>query len=117
LESPESSPSSSASLAPVAYHDKVEVLSAWAALTEAEIGRLKSFARFRMVPVTGRLDDSDALQLLYEALVKTLDGTRPWRHGVPFTSHLFGCMRSDSNNWAEQARRHTELSDVPDSSP
>jgi len=117
LESPDSSLSSSASVTPATYHDKVEVLAAWGALSEAEIGRLMGFARYRMIPVTGRLDDSDAKELLHEALVKTLEGTRQWRHGVQFTHHLFGCMRSISHNWFEQAGRNTELSDVPAPSP
>jgi RNA polymerase sigma-70 factor (ECF subfamily) len=70
-----------------------------------------------MTPVTGRFDDSSAKELLHEALVKTLEGTRPWRRGVQFTHHLFGCMRSISHNWFEQAVRHSELSDVRSSFP
>jgi DNA-directed RNA polymerase specialized sigma24 family protein len=116
LQSPESSLPSSASLSPGTYHDRAEFLAAWEALSGAEIARLMNFARYRMAPVTGRLDDSNAKDLLHEALVKTLEGTRPWRRGLPFTHHLFGCMRSISHNWFEQAGRHTELSDVHASS-
>lgn len=70
-----------------------------------------------MVPVRGRLHYADAEDLLHEALVKTLDGTRRWRHGVTFMQHMVGCMSSIANNWFEQAGRNTELSDTQASSP
>ena len=118
MESPESSSSASTSAPAVTHHDKAEVLAAFRALSETDMGRLMGYARSRMVPVRGRLNDADAQDLFHEALVKTLDGTRRWRRGISFTQHLVGCMKSIAHNWFEQGGRNTELSnDVQASSP
>src|ERR1700740_2425901 len=94
---------------PGTHHDRIEVLAAFRALSEAEMKRLTGYARYRMVPVRGRLHDADAEDLFHEALVKTLEGTRPWRRGVPFVHHLLGCMSSITNNWFEQGERNSPL--------
>lgn len=77
MASPESPLWSQASPSSASHHDRAEVLAAWGALSEADMGRLMGFARYRMTPVTGRFDESSAKELLHEALVKTLEGTRP----------------------------------------
>src|ERR1022692_2869562 len=99
------------------HHSNAEVLAAYLALSKSDIGRLMAYARFRTFSVRGRFHHADAGDLFHEALVRTLDATRPWRKGVTFINHLVGCMRSIVNNWSEKASRFTELSDTPAPSP
>jgi DNA-directed RNA polymerase specialized sigma24 family protein len=93
---------------PAKYHDQAEVLAAFRALSAADMKRLMSSARFRMFSVRGRLPDLDAEDLLHEAMVKTLNGERRWRHGVSFMKHMTDCMRSIANNWLKRAIRFRE---------
>lgn len=110
MENLESSPSPAPSAPEAKYHEKEEVLAAFCALSPAELERLRSYARIRMIPVRHRLHDADAEDLLHEALVKTLDGkTRRWRRGVSFMHHMAACMSSIVNNWFEQAGKYQDM--------
>jgi DNA-directed RNA polymerase specialized sigma24 family protein len=105
----ESSPPLPASPEQAEYYDKAEVLAAFVALPAADLAHLMRYARLRMFPLSGRLRDADAQDLLHEALVKTLDGTRRWRRAVPLDQHLVGCMSSIANNWFEQAGKFQDI--------
>jgi len=117
LESPETLQSATSVASSGTHYDCAEALAAFQSLSRADMARLVGYARYRMFPLRGRLHDADAEDLLHEALVKTFDDTRPWRHGVGFVQHLVGCMSSIAHNWFEKAGRYTELSDVQAPTP
>lgn len=60
------------------------------ALGDADLARLRALAHLRARSLPG-LDWSD---LLNEAIVRALDGTRRWPAGVPIVAFLAGTMRS-----------------------
>jgi len=90
--------------------ERREILNAFVALSPVEMGRLKRYARVRMVSVRGRVFHADAEDLLHEALAKTLDGIRKWNRNISFFYHLWASMRSIGNNWYERSLHNEELS-------
>ena len=78
-----------------------EVDAALQALTEADYGRLWSFAKARILRIGGAADGRNHEDLLAEAVRRTLDGQRRWYQRVNIVEHLFGAMRSVSSHWAE----------------
>ncbi len=67
------------------------VSCALAALSEMDLLRLQSLARLR---ARGLPPDIGWADLLHEALVRALDGSRRWPPGVPLLVFLAGVMRS-----------------------
>lgn len=68
-----------------------DVRAALAALPEDDLLRLRAIARLRARSLPGGLSWSD---LLHEAVLRALAGTRPWPPEVPLVAFLAGVMRS-----------------------
>lgn len=47
----------------------------------------------------------DPRDLLNDACVRTLDGSRRWKRSLQGPEHLFGVMRSTQNNWLKRDKR------------
>src|ERR1700719_1304433 len=77
-----------------------DVGAALSALSEEDLLRLRAIARLRARSLPGGMSWSD---LLHEAVLRALAGTRPWPPGVPLVAFLAGVMRSLCD---EQWRRH-----------
>jgi RNA polymerase sigma factor (sigma-70 family) len=83
------------------------------ALKTDDYGRLFKFAEFTAMKFSGRVKDSNAEDLLHEAIVRVLDerNIRKWYpRKVEFLTFLRGCIRSIANEWYQHAR-DTELPD------
>jgi RNA polymerase sigma-70 factor (ECF subfamily) len=79
---------------------------ALAALSEADLARLEAVARLRARAVPG-LDWAD---LLHEAVLRALSGTRRRPPGLPLTVFLAGCMRSLCHeHWRRLSRERQVL--------
>ncbi|WP_343716233.1 hypothetical protein [Inquilinus sp.] len=75
---------------------------ALAALSEPELLRLQAIARLRCRGLPGL----EWQELLHEAVLRALDGSRPWPPGVKLVAFLAGIMRSlRSDHW----RRHRTM--------
>jgi RNA polymerase sigma-70 factor (ECF subfamily) len=76
-----------------------DIRRALAALSEPDLLRLQAIARLRCRGLPGL----DWQELLHEAVLRALDGSRPWPPRVPLVAFLAGIMRSlRSDHW----RRH-----------
>jgi DNA-directed RNA polymerase specialized sigma24 family protein len=80
------------------------VAQALAALTSADLVRLKRLAQLRARLLPGVEWD----ELLNEALLRALDGSRQWPVGVPLLAFLAGIMRSLVDARAQERRRLAE---------
>jgi RNA polymerase sigma-70 factor (ECF subfamily) len=80
------------------------IARALAALAPGDLLRLKRMAQLRARLVPG-LDWED---LLNEALLRALDGSRPWPTTVPLLAFLSGIMRSLADARANERRRAAE---------
>ncbi len=80
------------------------VARALAALTPSDLVRLKRLAQLRARLLPGLEWD----ELLNEALLRALDGSRRWPEGVPLLSFIAGIMRSLADGRAQQRRRLAE---------
>jgi DNA-directed RNA polymerase specialized sigma24 family protein len=80
------------------------VARALAALTPSDLVRLKRLAqlRARLVP------DLDWEELLNEALLRALDGSRRWPESVPLLAFIAGIMRSLVDGRIGERRRQAE---------
>jgi len=74
--------------------------AALAALSEEDLLRLRAIAKLRARSLPDGMSWSD---LLHEAVLRALTGTRPWPPGVSLLAFLAGVMRSLCD---EQWRRH-----------
>jgi DNA-directed RNA polymerase specialized sigma24 family protein len=82
------------------------VARALAALTPSDLVRLKRLAQLRARVMPGvEWDD-----LLNEALLRALDGSRQWPKEVPLLAFLAGIMRSLVDARAKERRRRVEQS-------
>ena len=77
-----------------------DVRAALATLPKEDLLRLRAIARLRARALPGGVSWSD---LLHEAVLRALSGTRPWPPGLPLVAFLAGVMRSLCD---EQWRRH-----------
>ena len=75
-----------------------------AALTLSDLVGLKRLAQLRARLLPGLEWD----ELLHEALLRALDGSRRWPEGVPLLAFLAGIMRSLVDSRAEERRRLAE---------
>jgi DNA-directed RNA polymerase specialized sigma24 family protein len=80
------------------------VARALAALTPSELLRLKRVAQLRARLIPGLEWD----ELLNEALLRALDGSRRWPEGVPLLAFIAGVMRSLVDGRAQERRRLVE---------
>src|SRR5882757_143466 len=94
-------------------HTTVDVARAIHALSDAELVRLKALARLWSRGLPGGLGWTDVLN---EAIVRVLDGSRPWPPDVPLLAFLSGVMRSICDDQWRRARREALLrvGDLPD---
>jgi RNA polymerase sigma-70 factor (ECF subfamily) len=83
------------------------------ALSEADLVRLKALARLWSRGLPAGLGWADVLN---EAIVRVLDGSRPWPPGVPLLAFLSGVMRSICDDHWRRLRREalTRRGDVAD---
>jgi RNA polymerase sigma-70 factor (ECF subfamily) len=82
-----------------------DIGAALAALSEDDLLRLRAIARLRARSLPGGISWSD---LLHEAVVRALAGTRPWPPGVPLLAFLAGVMRSlCDEQWRRRRRQDT----------
>lgn len=83
---------------------ETEVVEAIQALTTAQLAKLEGYGRYRVFSVgLGAARGRTARDLLGDAMIATLDGTRSWRKGtVDFSTHLIGAMRSIASHWNEE---------------
>jgi len=82
-----------------------------AALSDDDLLRLRALARLRARGLPGGVAWSD---LLHEAVLRALEGTRRWPPGVPLLAFLAGIMRSLCDEQWRRRRRETPLSQPDD---
>jgi len=87
-------------------HTTAEVARAIHALSDAQLVRLRALARLWSRGLPGGLGWADVLN---EAIVRVLDGSRPWPPGVPLLAFLSGVMRSICDDQWRRARREALL--------
>ena len=80
------------------------VARALATLTPSDLVRLKRLAQLRARLLPGAEWD----ELLNEALLRALDGSRRWPEGVPLLTFIAGIMRSLVDGRVDQRRRLVE---------
>jgi RNA polymerase sigma-70 factor (ECF subfamily) len=83
-------------------HTTVDAARAIHALSDTELVRLKALARLWSRGLPGGLGWAD---ILNEAIVRVLDGSRPWPPQVPLLAFLSGVMRSICDDQWRKARR------------
>src|SRR5947207_12373875 len=83
-------------------HTTANVARAIHALSETDLVRLKALARLWSRGLPGGLGWAD---ILNEAIVRVLDGSRPWPPRVPLLAFLSGVMRSICDDQWRKARR------------
>ena len=87
-----------------------DVGAALTALSEDDLLRLRAIARLRARSLPDGMTWSD---LLHEAVLRVLAGTRPWPPGVPLLAFLAGVMRSLCDELWRRHRRQDHLP-IPD---
>jgi DNA-directed RNA polymerase specialized sigma24 family protein len=80
------------------------IARALAALTASDLVRLKRLAQLR----ARLLPDLEWEELLNEAVLRALEGSRRWPEGVPLLAFLAGIMRSLVDSRAAERRRLAE---------
>jgi len=83
-----------------------DAASAIDALSETDLVRLKALAQVWSRGLPGGLGWAD---VLHEAIVRVLDGSRVWPHGVPILAFLSGVMRSICDDYWRQVRHEQRL--------
>jgi RNA polymerase sigma-70 factor (ECF subfamily) len=76
------------------------------ALSETDLVRLKALARLWSRGLPGGLGWAD---VLHEAILRVLDGSRAWPHGVPMLAFLSGVMRSICDDYWRRVRYEQRL--------
>lgn len=89
--------------APEGVASGTEIERAIAELTPADLERLRSFARNRIKRIGRKAAGRDYEDLLQEAVISFLKGSRRWKLGgnISFVRVLIGAVRSISSNWAK----------------
>jgi DNA-directed RNA polymerase specialized sigma24 family protein len=88
-----------------------DVGAALKALSDDDLLRLRVLARHRARGLPGGVAWSD---LLHEAVVRALEGTRRWPPGVPLLAFLAGIMRSLGDEQWRRRRREGTLPQLED---
>lgn len=89
-----------------------DVRAALAALPNDDLLRLRAIARLRARALPGGVSWSD---LLHEAVLRALSGTRPWPPGVPLVAFLAGVMPSLCAEQWRRRRLQDSFPPLPDS--
>ena len=89
-------------IAVTADHTAADVARAIQALSDADLVRLKALARLWSRGLPAGLGWADVLN---EAILRALEGTRSWPPGVPLVAFLSGVMRSICDDQWRQLRR------------
>jgi DNA-directed RNA polymerase specialized sigma24 family protein len=87
-------------------HTAVDIARAIHSLSDAELVRLKALARLWARGLPACIGWAD---VLHEAIVRALDGSRKWPTGVPILAFLSGIMRSICDDHWRRARRELEV--------
>jgi len=97
----------------VAVEPTVDAARALHALSNADLVRLKALARLWSRGLPAGLGWADVLN---EAVLRVLEGSRPWPPGVPLLAFLSGVMRSICDDHWRRLRREalTRRGDVAD---
>lgn len=83
-----------------------EVQEAFVKLRAEELHYIECLAKNFARHLQSKSNPNVHLELLYEAFLKTLEGSRPWRASdSDFITHLINTMRSISSNWFKQQTR------------
>lgn len=90
-------------------HTAGDVARALQALSDADLVRLKALARLWSRGMPGGFGWTD---ILNEAIVRVLDGSRPWPPDVPLLAFLSGVMRSICDDLWRRARREPLVDDL-----
>jgi DNA-directed RNA polymerase specialized sigma24 family protein len=85
---------------------RTDAASAVEALSETDLVRLKALARLWSRGLPGGIGWAD---VLHEAIVRVLDGSRPWPPGVPILAFLSGVMRSICHDYWRRVRHEQRL--------
>jgi DNA-directed RNA polymerase specialized sigma24 family protein len=88
-----------------------DVGAALEAMSEDDLLRLRALARLRARGLPGGVAWSD---LLHEAVLRALEGTRRWPPGVPLLAFLAGIMRSLCDEQWRRRRRESWLPGLED---
>ena len=91
-----------------------DVGAALHALSDDDLLRLRALARLRARGLPGGVAWSD---LLHEAVLRALEGTRRWPPGVPLLAFLAGIMRSLCDEQWRRRRRESPLPQPGDTAP
>lgn len=91
-----------------------DVGAALEALSDNDLLRLRALAQLRARGLPSGVAWSD---LLHEAVVRALDGTRRWPPGVPLLAFLAGIMRSLCKEHWHRRRRENALLQAGDTTP
>ena len=83
-----------------------DAASAIQALSETDLVRLKALAQLWSRGLPGGLGWAD---VLHEAIVRVLDGSRVWPPGVPILGFLSGVMRSICDDYWRRVRHEQRL--------
>jgi DNA-directed RNA polymerase specialized sigma24 family protein len=81
-------------------------------LSEADLLRLQIHARFLIFGLGQKAEGEGWQDLIQEAVLRTIEGTRRWPSHIEFRHFLMGTMRSIANSWLKR-RAHVSLSLVP----
>jgi RNA polymerase sigma-70 factor (ECF subfamily) len=98
-----------AGIAVTVDHTTVDVARAIRTLSDTDLVRLKALARLWSRGLPGGLGWVDVLN---EAIVRVLDGSRAWPPGVPLLAFLSGVMRSICLDHWRHARRELSGDDL-----
>ena len=95
--------------------ERIEVDRAIEALTSSELLQLQIFAYVRIRGLGRAAREELWEDLLAEARLRTLIGTRHWNKDVDFVMHLKGAMQSISNSWKRQFKEEEPylISELP----
>lgn len=86
-----------------------EVEYAISRLTTAELSKIDSYAKYRILGLGAYSKGYTKEALLNEALTRTLEGKRNWRKSaVDLVGHLIGTIKSISSHWIEESKVHKE---------
>jgi RNA polymerase sigma-70 factor (ECF subfamily) len=91
---------------PAAVGTATDAASAIQALSETDLVRLKALARLWSRGLPGGIGWAD---VLHEAIVRVLDGSRVWPSDVPILAFLSGVMRSLCDDYWRRVRHEQRL--------
>ena len=102
---------------PVTENYRFEALDA--SLSTGEMEKLRRYAKSKMWGIKATVSDSDADDLVHEAIQRTIDGRRVWNRELhDLLTHLKQSVSSIASDWSEKGDRTRALIyDVEDPRP